>query len=263
MKISALSTLFLVLSAGVANADHLITRQKHTDAAKVGPRDEPAEDSTEVTWLAKDRMRVEEGDKITIVRLDLKKIFVLDKQAKTVSTLEIPVVLEQYIPEESREIAAQLTSRTKAELKTTTETKKIKDWNATKVMLTVSMPAGGSAYDMWVTKDVAFDRAAWMELMIARYSMRIDGAATTAEMKKIDGYPVLVERRQQLQAVEQKSRDELVSIEEKEAPAGWYDAPKDYAEKPYNALGGMSSPRKSREKPAEKPVPPPDKPAPK
>jgi hypothetical protein len=62
---------------------------------------QPAKDSTEITWIGKDRMRVEEGDRVTIVRADQKKMYVLDAKAKTYSVLDLPVDIKKYVPAEA------------------------------------------------------------------------------------------------------------------------------------------------------------------
>jgi hypothetical protein len=58
---------------------------------------QPAKDSTEVTWIGKDRMRIEDGNDVTIVRTDLKKMYMLDMQAKTFTALDLPVDIEKLL----------------------------------------------------------------------------------------------------------------------------------------------------------------------
>ena len=66
MRFVATVALAAALSAPALCGDTVITKTKHTDAGKVAGREQPAQDSTETTWFAKDRMRIEEGDTVTL-----------------------------------------------------------------------------------------------------------------------------------------------------------------------------------------------------
>ena len=74
MGLAANIALFALLSAPAFCADMVITKTKHKDGVSFPGIEIPAEDWTEVSWIAKDRMRCEEGDHVTIVRTDLDYI---------------------------------------------------------------------------------------------------------------------------------------------------------------------------------------------
>jgi hypothetical protein len=57
-----------------------------------------------------------------------------------------------------------------------------------------------------------------------------------AEMKKVDGIPVLTERTRSMMGSDAKSRDEVLSIEQKEPPEGHYDVPAGFTEKPFDPM---------------------------
>jgi uncharacterized protein DUF4412 len=235
------SILTLVLAAALSTpvlaSDLVITKEKHSDAVKVMGQDRPAKDTKEVVWIGKDRMRVEEGDKVTIVRTDLKKLYILDTKAKTRTSLDLPLDLKKYIPADTAPMMEQMMSQMKVTVTPTTETKKIKDWNATKYTMAVTLPMGGTAtQEMWVTKDVGGDRAGWQDMFAALMSASPFSAAMAAEMKKVDGLPVLSERTQTMMGSEMKSREAVLSVEQKEAAADFYDAPKDFTDKPFDPM---------------------------
>lgn len=255
------------LSTPVLAADYVLTKKKHTDAMSFGPQETPAVDSTEVTWIAKDMMRSDEGDKSTIIRLDLKKMYVVDHKAKTVSTIDMPMDMKKYFPPEMAPMIEQVLSSMKVTVTPSTETKKIQTWNTTKYTMTLSMMMGGITQEMWTTKDIQLAGTGWNEMTTAMLSMRMGGEAMAAEMKKVEGVPVLVERVQKVGPGEVKSREEIVSVEQKEPAKGWYELPKDYVEKPFdpmaeNGMGGGGSAGRPG-KPGGKAPAPPDKPAPK
>src|SRR5262249_41816051 len=99
---------------------------------------------------------------------------------------------------------------------------------------------GGSTETVWASKDVkGVDLASFHELLNAVQSLAMRGAPGE-ERKKIEGFPVLIETTRTFGDREMKSRDELVSVAQKEAPAGAFEVPADYTKKPFDprARGG-------------------------
>lgn len=263
MRLVATAAFVALLCAPALCADLVITKSKHSDATKMMGKEQPAKDTTEVTWIAKDRMRIEEGDSVTIVRADLKKMYVLDLKAKTASTIELPFDMKKYVPAEYAGMMEQMTSQMKVTVTPTTETRKIKEWNATKYTMTMTTPMGGGfTQDIWATKDVQLDAAAFAEMSASFMSVGMGGAAIAAEYKKIEGFAVLTERTQTMMGQSSKSREEVTAVEKKDAPEGNYDVPKDFTEKPFDPMAGagmggggrgMRGGRPSEPPPTEKP----------
>lgn len=228
--------LIAVLSSPAIGSDLLVTKTKHTDAYSMMGRKVPAQDSNEVTWIGKQRLRHEEGDRVTIVRADLKKMYVLDAKAKTYSTLDLPIDLKKYLPAEAAPMMESMFSNMKVTVTPTTETKKIKDWNTTKYTVTMAMPMGSSTQEVWATKDITFDAAGYQELMGSMMSLMPGGAAMAAEWKKVEGFPVLTLTSHPLMGAEMKSKEELTAVEQKDAPEGTFDVPKDFKEEPFDFM---------------------------
>ncbi len=260
MRFIAAVALTALFSVPAFCADLVITKSKHTDAMKIGPKEQPASDTTEVTWFAKDRMRNEDGNNVTIVRADLKKMYMLDMKAKTVSTIDLPFDMKKYMPPEMAPMMEQMMGQMKVTVTPTTETKKIKDWNATKYTMTMTMPMGGGmTQDLWATKDIELDRVAFNDLSGAMMATGMGGSSMAAEYKKIEGFVVLTERTQTMMGQSSKSRDEVISVESKDPPEGLYEVPKGYTEKAFdpmsdNPMGGGARPGKpSGAPPVDKP----------
>ncbi|HTF90895.1 MAG TPA: DUF4412 domain-containing protein [Planctomycetota bacterium] len=241
MRFTAKVALVAILSAPAFCADVVITKSKHSDAMKMPGNEQPAKDTTETTWIGKDRMRIEDGDQVTIIRADQKKMYMLDMKAKTASTIDLPFDLKKYIPAEQAEMMEPFMSQIKVTITPSTETKKIKEWTATKYTMTQTMPmpmGGGITQEIWATKDVQADTAALNDLFATAMSTGMGGAAMANEYKKIQGFPVLVERTQSMMGQSFKSREEVKSIETKDAPEGSYDVPKDFTAKPFDPMAG-------------------------
>jgi len=248
MKLASLSVLALLAFApSVLAGDLVVQKQKHSDALKMRGMEEPAKDSTETLWIGKDRVRAEDGDQVTIVRADLKKLWMLDTKAKTYTALDLPVDMKQYLPAEVAPMMEQMMGQVKTTVTPTTETKKIGEWNATKYVVATTMPMGGSStQDMWVTKDLKVDLAAWADLSATMRSILPFAGNMAEEMKKIDGFAVLVERTDTMMGSERKSNETVVSVEEKEPAAGLYDLPEGFTEKPFDPMAGMGGPGRAR-----------------
>ncbi len=238
-RMHAHSRLFAVAALAVlalpARADLVLTRKTHTDAYTLPDGEVPAKDGTIVVWAGKDRLRLDDGERVIVVRLDTKKIHVLDPVAKTASTTDIPVDLVTLAPPDVSKMLADMGKSMKVSSETTTETRKIHTWDATKSIVRL----GGSAnatMTVWVTKDLPLDRENYADLVGHAMSIRPGGTMVAAEMRKLGGVSVLTEREQQSGGATMKSRDEMVSAETKDAPAGIYDVPADYTAKPFDAM---------------------------
>lgn len=242
--------LVAALATPALAADTKITTTNHTDAAKSMMGGEtPAKDTTQTTWIGKDRMRIENGDNVQIVRNDLKKMYFVHTADKTYSVVDLPVDMKKILPADAAPYIEGMAASMKVTLTPTTETKKIKDWNTTKYTMTTTMQMGPMpmtmTHDVWVTKDVTISGAS--DLYCSVLSMAPGGAAIIAEYKKIEGFPILTEKTISMMGNDTKSKDEVTSIESKDAPEGSYDVPKDFKEKPFdfmtdNPNGGMGGP---------------------
>ena len=266
MRFSITAAFVATLCAPAFCTDLMVTKTKHTDASKMMGMDQPAKDATETSWIGKDRMRTDDGESITIIRLDQKKMYMLDPKAKTVQTIDLPFELKKYVPADMAPMLDMM-GQMKVTVTPTTETKKIKDWNATKYTMTMATPMGGGfTQEIWATKDIQFDQVAFNELhnaIASLMSLGMGGSSIATEYKKIEGFPVLTERTQTMMGQSIKSREEVTAVESKDAPEGAYDVPKDYTEKPFdpmsmNPMGG-GGPRGRGGKPGG-PPPTPDKP---
>jgi hypothetical protein len=259
----------LATSAVSMPADFVLTQKKHTDAYTIGTKEIPAKDATSVMWIGKDRMRIEEGDKITIIRQDTKKMIVLDTKAQTATTIDLPFDMKKYLMPEAAGLVDNM-PKPKCTVTPSEEKKKIKDWNTTKftVEMTSPMGKGGTVQEMWVTKDLQLDTAGLRDMWSTMFTIVPGGSAIAEEMKKIDGFPVVTDRTEKRGQTDVKSHEELVSVEKKDAPEGAYDVPKDYKERPFDPvsdvkMGPGGPPGGKHGKAGEKPAPPGGQDAPK
>ncbi|MCY2959520.1 MAG: hypothetical protein NTY35_05080 [Planctomycetota bacterium] len=221
--------------SGFVRADLVLTRKTHTEAHTTSSGDVQARDNTVVVWVGKDRLRLDDGERVVIVRLDAKKLHLIDPTAKVASTTDLPVDIVKLAPPEVSTMLAQMAQTMKVTSEQTTETRQFQGWNATKGLVRMSGTADATI-TVWVTKDLPLDRESYVELVSHAMSIRPGGAMVAAEMRKFGGVSVLTERVQTAGPTTMRSRDELVSAETKEAPPGTYDIPADYTVKPFDAM---------------------------
>jgi hypothetical protein len=266
LRLTTLAAL-VITPAFAAPTDTMMVRKTHTDGAKSGGTETAGKDGTQTVWISKDRVRVDGEDSSVLVLLDAKKMYLIDPKEKTYSAIDLPFDMKKYLPPEMTELYEKMKTANPitATVTPTEETKKIGQWNAKKYQVSVQGGFGGGlTEELWTTKDIAIDSSAFLELLRLKSSMMPGGEAVADELKKISGVPVMSDRTQGTGPGAVKTHEELVSVESKDAPAGTFDVPKDYTEKPFDpramAMGGRRGPpNHPGMKGADGKKPPPDK----
>jgi uncharacterized protein DUF4412 len=238
---------FAAVFSPAGDPDTVLTTKVHTDAFTMRGRETPARDATQTVWIrGKDRMRFEDGERVVIVRLDEKKLYVLDPKEKSVSAVDLPFDAKKYLPEDGpfAERVEQMMAA-KVTVTPSDETKRIGSWSARRFAVARSGAAGSSTSTVWTSTEVGVDSAAALEMVTAVQSLQPGEGIPGDERKKIEGFPVLAETTRSMGETEIKSRKELVSVERKEAPAGAFDVPADYEKKPFELrmMGGARAGR--------------------
>jgi hypothetical protein len=235
----SLLVLSLPLAAG---ADTLYTMKSHTDAFKVGGESQPAKDSQVKVWAAGDRLRRDEGDQSMIFRLDKSRLYVVDHADKTYSEISLPIDLRKMMPKGSEAMADQIAAGMKVTVQVAPrdETRKINQWNARRYDVTVQSAMGMKiATTLWVSKEIE-GFAGFNKMAGTMASLQPGSAEWVKQLEKIDGFPVLTESQVDALGAQFGTREELVAVETKAAPAGTYDLPAGYTAKQYNPIAGMS-----------------------
>jgi hypothetical protein len=135
-------------------ADVYIKQKNHTDEMKIMGQTQPASDEIFVTWMGKDKARLDHGeDTSTIVRLDKKMIYLINHAEmkygempfnETSDILTAAVSGADLSDEEKAEAQKMMKGfasmmQPKVTVKETGETQKIKNWNCKKYIMTMEM----------------------------------------------------------------------------------------------------------------------------
>lgn len=236
-----LPLVLLLALALPASADTLMTLKSHVDGFKLGNESQPAKDMQVRIWLAADRLRRDEGDTSIILRLDRNKLYIVRHPAKTFSELSLPVDFVRLMPKGQEEIGALWAKQMKlnVELQPTEETRTVGAWKTTKVRMNISNATGMKiASTLWVSKEVQ----GWN--VLNRLASTLAALQPGAEqwvraLEQVEGYPVLREDQVDAMGARFGTREELLSVETRDAGPGTYDAPAGYQAAPFNPLEGL------------------------
>lgn len=232
----------LAATPGVTGADSLLTVKSHTDAFQVAGQKQPAKDSQVKIWVAGDKMRRDDGEQSMILRLDRNRLYMVNHESKTYSEIPLPIDIKKMMPKGSEAMADQIANGMKLTVQVTpkSETKKINQWNAKRYDVAIQSAMGMKiASTLWVSKEV--DTYMPLNRLSATLaSLQPGSAAWVKELEKIDGYPVLQESNVDALGAKFGTREELLAVEDKPAPAGTFEPPAGYTAQPYNPIAGMS-----------------------
>lgn len=207
--------LLLFVLAVPAAADTVLTLKSTIEGLKGQPQPGPAK-----VWINGDKLRRDEGgDTSYILRIDKGKLYIVNHPEKTYSELALSD-LQKIVSPAQAQLSVQVTA--------TSETRKVGSWNARKYKVAISNPAGLRLdTTIWASKDVAAYQA-YNRLAASLAALQPGAAEWARKLETIEGFPVLQEADVEMGGSRFKTREELVSVETLEAPAGAYDVPAGY-----------------------------------
>jgi hypothetical protein len=235
-----LGAVFVVLlTAGAAVADIKIVKMTHRDGFTMMGQTQPPSDVEQTTWISANSMFMDQGDTATIVRIDTGKLIVINYTHKTYSILDLPIDLEKLLPPEMAQgFLAMMTFE--VTITATDEHKTIGEWKVQRYNMTMASKMMTAESTMWATTNVDFDHEAFHRLYGEMISLQPGMAAAAEEMRQIKGIVVEQETLMTMMGdTTVKSSDTTTSIEELDPPAGIYEPPPDFTEKPFDFMASM------------------------
>jgi hypothetical protein len=241
-KILSTAALAFCALTGTASADMYLVQKHHTDPYSIMGASVPAKDEKSITWSSGDKVSINsDKDTSTILRLDKKMIYIIYRNNKKYSEInldEMQKQIDQAKGEADNAAAASgvpggIASMMKfsATVTPTAESKTIGKWNSTKYSVATTMPMGSATTVMWSSTDIKIDYANLAKMKNFAMSSMPGFADMMKEYQKIKGFPVLSETTTRMMGMEVKSKEELVEVSEKAAPAGIYDIPAGFKKK--------------------------------
>jgi hypothetical protein len=221
-------------------ADVLITMKIQSDP--IAELKVAAEEQTTTTWLGENKLREDGGDRSTIIDNDAKKLFILNHSRKSYFAFDIPIDLLAKVPEELRLQIEEANFRNKIEVEVTPmdESKEINGYRTKKYSIEVS---GANVLKMtrelWMAEDVGFDVEAYKSMMKTMLTAQPIGSEWMNKFWDIKGFPVRSESSVEVMGQVVHTKEELISVEEKQPAVGTYAPPADYTKEVFDFLKMM------------------------
>jgi hypothetical protein len=246
-RILRASGLFFVLTCWIVplavQADVYIKQKNHTDGFSMMGQSQPARDDIFVTWMSKDKARMDHGaDSSMIVRMDKKVMYMISHADKAYTEMPLDskgdifssAIAGSDMSDEEQAQAKKMMAgfskmmKPKVSVKDTGETKKIKNWNCKKYDMTMSMMGTTTKFETWATEDIKIDYELYRNLTFSIMGQTPGVEDMMKEMEKIKGVVVLQEGTMSMMGTDVKSSQELLEVSNKSAPAGTYEVPSGY-----------------------------------
>lgn len=222
--------LLALLACAPAAADSLLTLKSHADAFQIAGEAQPAKDNEVRVWVAGDKVRRDEGDASMILRLDRNRLFILHHPEKTYTEVKLPVDFLRLMPKGKEDLGTVWAEKMKlaVTLTPTEETKKVNGWTARRAQMDIASAMGMKIVTtLWLSKEIA-DYPVLNKLTSALAALQPGAADWSQKLAQMDGFPVLKEDEVDFTGAHFKTREELVSVETKTAPANSWDPPVGY-----------------------------------
>ncbi len=233
------------LAAAPAAADRLLTLKSHTDAAQLMGQSTPAQDDTHLYWFGGDAIRQDTGAVSTIIRFDQKKMIWINHDEKTYSSLDLPIDFKKLVPPEMAPMMEQMAAMMGGSAKVTPTDKggSFAGFDCKFYRVDVNMSMMNMAMDMCLSDKMPVDYKRYQSLVDSQSEM-LPSSKWMKELSKIPGFPVRSDTTTTVMGKSFKGYQELVSSEEKAAPAGTYEPPAGYKEQPFDPMGQAAAGKK-------------------
>jgi len=239
--------LFLVVACVVVplavQADVYIKQKNHTDGFSIMGQTQPAKDDLFVTWMGKDKARLDQGeDTSIIIRLDKKMMYTINHAemkyaelpySEAGDILSAAIAGSDLTDEEQAQAQKMMKGfaqmmQPEVSVTETGETQKIKNWKCKKYIMTMKMMGTTSTSEIWATEDIKVDYELYMTLGLSMMPKTPGLDKMLEEMKKIKGLTVLLTSTTSMMGTDVKTTQELLEVSEKSAPGGTYEVPDGY-----------------------------------
>jgi hypothetical protein len=228
----------LMSVAAVARPDTKIVQTTHQDSFTVMGQTQPAKDEEQVLWIGADRMRLDSENTAVLVRLDQKKMYLLDLEAKTASAVDLPIDLGAMLPPGMGEQMMQM-MQFDVSVAPKGETRQIGSWQTTGYDLSMTSQMMSIQSTVWATTDLAIDFDAYYDLYSQILALQPGMQKMADELRRIKGLVIEqdgVATMSMMGDTSFKTGQKTLSIEYVEPPAGLYDVPSDFTTEPFDYM---------------------------
>jgi len=241
MKKVLFTVILVLVIALMLPADVYIKTNVHTDAFTMMGKEQPAKDEVMEQWVGNNQLVNKTGDKIMIMDMNKKMMFIVNPKDKTYVETALPLDMSILLPKE----AASMVSMMKVTVKVAAngQTKKVNKWSCSGYDVEMSMMMMQMKMKVWATTDVPFDWKMFAKMYANVSKMSFMDDAAIGELMKINGYQVASEMTMDMMGSKLNVTSQVVEITQKPAPAGIYAVPAGYTKKDKLSMEDMRSGR--------------------
>jgi len=234
-----------LLAAAPAAADRLITMKSHTDAMEMMGQKTPAQDENYLYWFGGDAIRHDTGKVSTILRFDRKQMIWINHDDKTYSVIDLPIDFKKLVPPEMAPMMEQMATMMggSAKVTPTDKTGSFGGFDCKYYRVDVNMSMMAMGMDMCLSDRMPVDYSRYQSMVESQAAL-LPSTQWMKDLAKLQGFPVRTDSATTVMGKTFKSWQELVSSEEKAAPAGTYEPPAGYQEKAFDPMGAGAAKRR-------------------
>jgi hypothetical protein len=230
------------LLAAPASADKVVTVLQHTDEMSMMGKVTPAQDVIQEFWYGSDGLRMDSGDTTTVMRLDRKKLYLVNHDEKNYSALDIPIDFKQLVGPEMAPMMDQMMKMMAATVTVTPtdRTGEFAGFACKFVRVDISMSMMQMAMDQCVSETMPIDYSRYKSLLEAQGELAANAAWIKELAEKVSGFPVRSESTTTVMGKSFKSWQELKSVEDRTPAPGFYEPPAGYQEIKFDPMAAAA-----------------------
>lgn len=237
-KLLAAALVAAAFTAAPAAADTLLVLEGRTSGFEIGERRQEPLDTRVEIWIGASAISRDDGKRGAVLSGD--RLTLVDHVNRAYSVLELPVDLSAMLPPEMRRMIDMW--KMDVAVTATDERREIDGWKTRRYDVELTNAIGMAIRNrLWVTRDLDIDYGQFQKLSAGLASLQPGGDAAMKELAQIEGFPVLLETTADMGGTTIESSERLVSVEDREPPAGHYAAPAGYTEREFDPAA-MSAP---------------------
>jgi hypothetical protein len=224
-----------LLAAAPLAADTLLTKRRDADEFVFQGRSTGGKNQRVQVWIATDRARRDNGRSGQILRLDQHKLYLFDHTERVFTVLDVHEGRDRLVAKYKSPLPTlaetEAAWRAHARIIPTGEKREVAGRPAEGYRVELTNETGTAArtkLQWWTAPDLRLDDLPLRKLMRLLASLLPMGDEWIADLLALPGHLVLFLQEEQQPDVVVTAREELLSVEEKEAPAGTYDPPAGY-----------------------------------
>lgn len=235
--------LFATVLMPLMGSEIYIKQNSHTDPMTVMGQQQPAQDSTQETWIGDKKFAQHTPEMSFIFDMENERLYWVMHGDKSYVEMKPPYDLSQVLPEQMAQMMEPMMASITVTVTPKGEKKTVGKWECEGYDMAMTIMGMSTNIEIWATTDVPFDWKKVNEDMVSVYrkvQMRLNQSAVD-EMQKIQGYWMATETTANMMGMEIRSTTEVVEMAKKDAPASVFTVPEGYTKKDalsMEAMGG-------------------------